>query len=64
MVAHWEVVEVEKGEVVASGSEPVTAATKPADVAAVMTVHDYKLVCPTYRLLSNGALCDGTHKSL
>jgi glycosyltransferase involved in cell wall biosynthesis len=29
-----------------------------AGVAAVMTVHDYKLVCPTYRLLSHGSLCD------
>lgn len=36
MVAHWEVVDVEKGELVDSGSEPVTAATKPADVAAVI----------------------------
>ncbi|MCC6435382.1 MAG: glycosyltransferase family 4 protein [Acidimicrobiales bacterium] len=29
-----------------------------AGVPAVMTVHDYKLVCPTYRLLSNDQLCD------
>ncbi|MGD9750423.1 MAG: glycosyltransferase [Acidimicrobiia bacterium] len=29
-----------------------------AGVPAVMTAHDYKLVCPTYRLLSNGELCD------
>lgn len=29
-----------------------------AGVPAVMTVHDYKLVCPTYRLLANGELCD------
>lgn len=29
-----------------------------AGVPAVMTAHDYKLVCPTYRLLSNGVLCD------
>lgn len=29
-----------------------------AGVPAVMTVHDYKLVCPTYRLLSHGELCD------
>jgi glycosyltransferase involved in cell wall biosynthesis len=28
-------------------------------VAVVMTVHDYKLVCPTYRMLDgSGALCD------
>lgn len=24
----------------------------------VMTLHDYKVVCPTYRLLAKGALCD------
>ena len=29
-----------------------------AGVAVVMTADDYKLVCPTYRLLSNGSLCD------
>ena len=29
-----------------------------AAIPAVMTVHDYKLVCPTYRLLSHGSLCD------
>lgn len=29
-----------------------------ASIPAVMTVHDYKLVCPTYRLLSHGELCD------
>ena len=27
-------------------------------VPAVMTLHDYKLVCPTYRLLDHGKLCD------
>lgn len=27
-------------------------------VPAVMTVHDYKLICPTYHLLCHGALCD------
>jgi glycosyltransferase involved in cell wall biosynthesis len=29
-----------------------------AGIPIVMTVHDYKLVCPTYRLLSHGSLCD------
>lgn len=29
-----------------------------AGIPAVMTVHDYKLVCPTYRLLSHGELCE------
>lgn len=29
-----------------------------AKIPAVMTVHDYKLVCPTYRLLSHDQLCD------
>lgn len=33
---------------------PVAAAGIPA----VLTAHDYKLVCPTYRLLSHGSLCD------
>lgn len=27
-------------------------------IPAVMTVHDYKLVCPTYRMLSHGSVCD------
>ena len=27
-------------------------------VPAVMTLHDYKLVCPTYRLLDHGQLCE------
>lgn len=26
--------------------------------AAVMTLHDYKLVCPTYRLLAGGEICE------
>jgi glycosyltransferase involved in cell wall biosynthesis len=28
------------------------------DVPAVMTLHDYKLVCPTYLMLDQGRLCD------
>jgi glycosyltransferase involved in cell wall biosynthesis len=28
------------------------------DVPAVMTLHDYKLVCPTYLMLDHGKLCD------
>jgi glycosyltransferase involved in cell wall biosynthesis len=27
-------------------------------VAAVMTLHDYKLVCPTYRFLDHGEICE------
>ena len=27
-------------------------------IPAVMTLHDYKLVCPTYRFLDKGALCE------
>lgn len=27
------------------------------DLASVMTLHDYKLACPTYRFLDHGALC-------
>jgi glycosyltransferase involved in cell wall biosynthesis len=34
------------------------------NIATVMTVHDYKLVCPTYQLLDHGAVCEacvGSH---
>ena len=27
-------------------------------IAAVMTLHDYKLACPTYRFLANGQVCE------
>jgi glycosyltransferase involved in cell wall biosynthesis len=30
---------------------------RSARIPAVMTVHDYKLVCPSYRLLANGEPC-------
>ena len=29
-----------------------------AGIPTVMTVHDFKLVCPTYRMLCHGELCD------
>lgn len=38
-------------------SPSVIAATRRARVPMVMTVHDYKLVCPTYRFLDHGHVC-------
>jgi glycosyltransferase involved in cell wall biosynthesis len=29
-----------------------------ADIPAVMTLHDYKLACPTYRFLDHGTICE------
>ena len=29
-----------------------------AGIASVMTLHDYKLACPTYQFLSHGAVCE------
>lgn len=31
---------------------------KDAGLPVVQTLHDYKLICPTYRLLSHGELCE------
>lgn len=39
-------------------SPSVLAPVKRAGVPAVMTLHDYKLACPTYQFLSHGAVCD------
>ncbi|MFC7486358.1 glycosyltransferase family 4 protein [Knoellia sp. CPCC 206453] len=38
-------------------SPSVVAAVASADVPCVMTLHDYKIACPSYQLLANGALC-------
>ncbi|MGZ8578434.1 MAG: glycosyltransferase, partial [Actinomycetota bacterium] len=39
-------------------SPSILWALRRHDVPAVMTLHDYKLVCPTYRLLDHGQLCE------
>ncbi|HEX3426105.1 MAG TPA: glycosyltransferase [Acidimicrobiales bacterium] len=39
-------------------SPSVLSAAADAGVPVVMTLHDYKLACPTYQLLDNGRLCD------
>lgn len=39
-------------------SPSVLAPLRTAGVPVVMTVHDYKLVCPVYTLQSNGRLCE------
>ncbi|MEO7269237.1 MAG: glycosyltransferase family 4 protein [Knoellia sp.] len=38
-------------------SPSVVAAVAAADVPCVMTLHDYKLACPSYQLLADGAPC-------
>lgn len=38
-------------------SPSVVAAARRAGVPVVMTVHDYKLACPTYRFLDQGRIC-------
>lgn len=38
-------------------SPSVVAAVAAADVPSVMTLHDYKLACPSYQLLAGGAPC-------
>lgn len=38
-------------------SPSVVAAVAAADVPSVMTLHDYKLACPSYQLLANGKPC-------
>jgi glycosyltransferase involved in cell wall biosynthesis len=39
-------------------SPSILSALRRRGVPAVMTLHDYKLVCPTYRLLDHGQLCE------
>jgi glycosyltransferase involved in cell wall biosynthesis len=45
-------------------SPSVLAPVRRRHVAAVMTLHDYKLACPTYRFLDHGAPCEAclTHR--
>lgn len=38
-------------------SPSVIAAVAAADIPCVMTLHDYKLACPSYQLLADGAPC-------
>lgn len=39
-------------------SPSVIAALAHHDVPIVMTLHDYKLACPTYRFLADGEICE------
>ncbi|SDZ24659.1 Glycosyltransferase involved in cell wall bisynthesis [Micromonospora pattaloongensis] len=39
-------------------SPSVLAAARAAGVPCVLTLHDYKLACPSYQLLDRGAVCD------
>jgi glycosyltransferase involved in cell wall biosynthesis len=39
-------------------SPSVLAPVRRRKIAAVMTLHDYKLACPTYRFLDHGAPCE------
>ncbi|MFI0794479.1 MULTISPECIES: glycosyltransferase [Micromonospora] len=39
-------------------SPSVLAAARAARVPCVMTLHDYKLACPSYQMLDRGAVCD------
>ncbi len=39
-------------------SPSVLRPLRAARIPAVMTLHDYKLACPTYRFLANGQLCE------
>jgi glycosyltransferase involved in cell wall biosynthesis len=39
-------------------SPSVVAAARDAGVPCVMTLHDYKLACPSYRMLDRGRPCD------
>ena len=38
-------------------SPSILSALHRADVPVVLTLHDYKLVCPTYQLLDHGEVC-------
>ena len=39
-------------------SPSILAPLAAADVPIVMTLHDYKLACPTYRFLDKGTICE------
>jgi glycosyltransferase involved in cell wall biosynthesis len=39
-------------------SPSILDAVAEAGLPAVMTLHDYKIVCPTYKLLSEGRVCE------
>lgn len=39
-------------------SPSILAPVRRRGVPAVMTLHDYKLVCPTYRFLDHGEICE------
>jgi glycosyltransferase involved in cell wall biosynthesis len=39
-------------------SPSILAAVRRAGVRCVMTLHDYKLACPSYQMLDHGRLCD------
>lgn len=39
-------------------SPSILAAAARAGVPCVMTLHDYKLACPSYQMLDHGAVCD------
>lgn len=39
-------------------SPSILSSLKKASVPTVMTLHDYKLVCPSYTLLVNGKICE------
>lgn len=50
-------------------SPSILRATKAANVPFVLTMHDYKLVCPSYQLLANGEVCErcvtgGVHNAI
>lgn len=39
-------------------SPSILAPVRRRGIPVVMTVHDYKLVCPTFQLLANGTICE------
>jgi glycosyltransferase involved in cell wall biosynthesis len=39
-------------------SPAIIATLKKYDIPIVMTLHDYKIVCPAYKLFSHGAVCE------
>ena len=39
-------------------SPSILAPVRRAGVRCVMTLHDYKLACPSYQMLDHGQLCD------
>lgn len=44
-------------------SPSILAAARDAGVPCVMTLHDYKLACPSYQMLANGVVCDACVRS-